>query len=263
MNLLRVWGGGIYETEDFYDLCDELGVLVWQDFLLACAAYAEEQPLWGEFEAEARQAVARLAKHPSLVIWNGGNENIWGYVEWNWRAPLAGRTWGDGYYTELFPSIVAELDPRAPYSPGSPFSYAKYHHPNDHRHGTMHIWDVWNHVDYRHYRDYPARFVSELGFQGPPAWSTLDLGRARRADGPVRRADAGAPEGDRRQPQAGAGYRRPPADVADRARSTSTTGTGRPSSTRPAPSATASRTSAASTRSTAARWCGSSTTTGR
>ncbi len=173
INLLRVWGGGIYETDDFYDICDELGVLVWQDFLLACAAYAEEQPLWGEIEAEARQAVARLAKHPSLVIWNGNNENIWGYVEWGWRAPLAGRTWGDGYYTELFPAIVAELDPRTPYSPGSPFSYAKYHHPNDPRHGTMHIWDVWNQVDYRHYRDYPARFVSEMGFQGPPAWSTL------------------------------------------------------------------------------------------
>ncbi len=173
INLLRVWGGGIYETEDFYDICDELGVLVWQDFLLACAAYAEEPPLWDEIEAEARQAVTRLAKHPSLVIWNGCNENIWGYVEWDWRAPLAGRTWGDGYYTELFPAIVAELDPRTPYSPGSPFSYAKYHHPNDHRHGTMHVWDVWNKVDYRHYRDYPARFVSEMGFQGPPAWSTL------------------------------------------------------------------------------------------
>ena len=67
MNLLRVWGGGIYETDDFYDVCDELGVLVWQDFLLACATYSEEEPLWGEFEAEARQAVARLAKHPSLI----------------------------------------------------------------------------------------------------------------------------------------------------------------------------------------------------
>ena len=173
MNLLRVWGGGIYETDDFYDVCDELGVMVWQDFLLACATYSEEEPLWGEFEAEARQAVARLAKHPSLILWNGGNENIWGYVEWNWRAPLAGRTWGDGYYTELFPAVVAQLDPRAPYMPGSPYSFAKYHHPNDHRHGTVHVWDVWNFVDYTKYRDRTARFVSEMGFQGPPAWSTL------------------------------------------------------------------------------------------
>src|SRR5215218_2136489 len=173
MNILRVWGGGIYETEHFYDVCDELGVMVTQDFLLACATYAEEEPLWSEFEAEGRQAVARLAKHPSLVHWNGGNENIWGFVEWDWRVPLAGRTWGDGYYTGLFPTIVAELDPRTPYSAGSPFSYEKYIHPNDHRHGTVHVWDVWNFVDYSRYRDRTARFVSEMGFQGPPAWSTL------------------------------------------------------------------------------------------
>jgi beta-mannosidase len=173
MNLLRVWGGGMYESEHFYAACDELGVLVWQDFLFACAAYSEDEPLRSEVEAEAREAVTRLSQHASLVLWNGNNENIWGYVEWNWRTTLAGRSWGDGYYTELLPAIVAELDPRTPYSPGSPFSFAKYHHPNDHRSGTMHIWDVWNAIDYSHYRDYPARFVSEFGFQGPAAWSTL------------------------------------------------------------------------------------------
>ncbi len=173
MNLLRVWGGGMYESEHFYAACDELGVLVWQDFLFACAAYSEDEPLRSEVEAEAREAVTRLSQHASLVLWNGNNENIWGYVEWNWRTALAGRSWGDGYYTELLPAIVAELDPRTPYSPGSPYSFAKYHHPNDHRSGTTHIWDVWNAIDYSHYRDYPARFVSEFGFQGPAAWSTL------------------------------------------------------------------------------------------
>jgi beta-mannosidase len=172
-NLLRIWGGGIYESDDFYDFCDELGLLVWQDFLFACAAYSEDEPLRSEVEAEAHEAVTRLSSRPSLVLWNGNNENIWGWVEWGWRQPLAGRSWGDGYYTEILPAIVAELDPRTPYSPGSPFSYAKYHHPNDFRSGTMHIWDVWNQLDYRHYRDYPARFVSEFGFQGPAAWSTL------------------------------------------------------------------------------------------
>ncbi|TCN40202.1 beta-mannosidase [Kribbella orskensis] len=173
MNLLRVWGGGIYESDDFYDVCDELGVLVWQDFLFACAAYSEEEPLRGEVEAEARQAVTRLSRHASLALWNGNNENIWGYVEWGWRAPLAGRTWGEGYYFDLLPAIVAELDPRTPYSAGSPFSYDRYIHPNDERNGTMHIWDVWNQVDYSTYRNYKPRFVSEFGFQGPPAWSTL------------------------------------------------------------------------------------------
>ncbi|WP_328330210.1 glycoside hydrolase family 2 protein [Kribbella sp. NBC_00382] len=173
MNLLRVWGGGLYESEDFYDICDEEGVLVWQDFLFACAAYSEDEPLWSEVEAEAREAVTRLSSHASLALWNGNNENIWGYVEWGWRKPLAGRAWGEGYYMDLLPRIVAELDPRTPYSAGSPFSYDRYIHPNDERNGTMHIWDVWNQVDYSTYRKYKPRFVSEFGFQGPPAWSTL------------------------------------------------------------------------------------------
>jgi beta-mannosidase len=173
MNLLRVWGGGIYESELFYDVCDELGILVWQDFLFACAAYSEDEPLRSEVEAEAREAVTRLSRHASLAVWNGNNENIWGYVEWGWRVPLAGRAWGAGYYLDLLPKIVAELDPRTPYSPGSPYSFDQFIHPNDDRHGTMHIWDVWNQVDYTTYRKYKPRFVSEFGFQGPPAWSTL------------------------------------------------------------------------------------------
>lgn len=173
MNLLRVWGGGIYESEDFYDICDEQGVLVWQDFLFACAAYSEDETLAAEVEAEAREAVTRLSRHASLAVWNGNNENIWGYVEWGWRVPLAGRPWGAGYYFDLLPRIVAELDPRTPYSQGSPYSFDRFIHPNDERHGTMHIWDVWNQVDYTTYRKYKPRFVSEFGFQGPPAWSTL------------------------------------------------------------------------------------------
>jgi beta-mannosidase len=173
VNLLRIWGGGIYESDDFYELADELGLLVWQDFLLACAAYAEEDHLAHEIEAEAREQIARLSAHPSLVIWNGNNENIWGYADWGWPAVLDGRTWGDGYYRGLFPALVAELDPTRFYSPASPFSFGEYLHPNDERNGTMHIWDVWNRRDYSVYRDYTPRFVSEFGFQGPPAWSTL------------------------------------------------------------------------------------------
>ncbi|QJU55736.1 glycoside hydrolase family 2 protein [Herbiconiux sp. KACC 21604] len=173
MNLLRVWGGGIYESEEFYELADEQGLLVWQDFLLACAAYSEDAELWEEFAAEAREAVTRLTAHPSLVLWNGGNENLWGYIDWEWRARLEDMTWGEGYYQELFPSIVAELAPGTPYSAGSPYGFSRYVHPNDPAHGTTHIWDVWNKVDYETYRSYRARFVSEFGFQGPPAWSTL------------------------------------------------------------------------------------------
>lgn len=173
MNLLRVWGGGTYESDDFYDVCDEHGILVWQDFPFACAAYSEEEPLRSEVEAEAREAVTRLSGHPSLVLWNGCNENIWAYVEWGWAPALVGCSWGDGYYRGLLPAIVAELDPTRPYSPGSPYSFLEYAHPNDPRHGTMHIWDVWNERDWTAYAEHRPRFASEFGFQGPPAWSTL------------------------------------------------------------------------------------------
>ncbi|PJJ73385.1 beta-mannosidase [Diaminobutyricimonas aerilata] len=173
MNLLRVWGGGIYESEDFYRLCDERGVLVWQDFLLACAAYAEEEWLSTEIEAEAREAVTRLSPHASLVIWNGNNENIVAYADWGWRDDLKGRTWGDGYYRRIFPGILAELDPTRPYTPGSPFSFDDYLRPNEDADGTVHIWDVWNQKDYTAYREWRPRFVAEFGFQGPPAWTTL------------------------------------------------------------------------------------------
>ncbi|MEU4744399.1 sugar-binding domain-containing protein, partial [Actinosynnema sp. NPDC023658] len=173
MNMLRVWGGGIYETDDFYDACDERGVMVWQDFPFACAFYAEEEPLRGEVEAEARENVTRLVAHPSLVLWNGNNENLPAFTDWEgWRDGLEGRTWGSGYYHDLLPKIVAELDPTRPYAPGSPFSPGDLP-PNDAHHGTRHDWDVWNSVDYTHYRDHVPRFSAEFGFQGPPTWATL------------------------------------------------------------------------------------------
>ncbi|SDK91621.1 beta-mannosidase [Glycomyces sambucus] len=173
VNLLRVWGGGIYESDDLYDLADEHGLLMWQDFLFACAAYSEDDPLRSEIEAEAREQVTRLSPHPSLILWNGNNENTWGSVDWAWAHRLGGRGWGDAYYTEVLPGVLAELDPTRPYSPASPHSFGDYRHPNDERYGTMHVWDVWNRADYSVYADYRPRFVSEFGFQAPPAWSTL------------------------------------------------------------------------------------------
>ncbi|GAA2204081.1 glycoside hydrolase family 2 protein [Nonomuraea monospora] len=173
VNLLRVWGGGLYESADFYSLADELGLLVWQDFPFACAAYPEEEPLRSEVEAEARQQVARLAAHPSLVLWCGNNENLEGHADWGWQEKLAGRSWGAGFYHDLLPSIVAELDPARPYWPGSPYSGAPDLPPNDPARGTIHIWDVWNREDYHRYAAYRPRFVAEFGFQGPPAYATL------------------------------------------------------------------------------------------
>lgn len=172
LNLIRVWGGGIYESDDFFAACDELGLLSWQDFLFACAAYAEEEPLRGEVIAEARDNVARLAHHASLVMLCGNNENLWGYEDWDWKRFLDGKSWGGAYYHELLPQIMAELAATVPYTPGSPFS-PHGEHPNAEEHGTMHIWDLWNQRDWPDYRSYNPRFVAEFGWQGPAAWSTL------------------------------------------------------------------------------------------
>jgi beta-mannosidase len=175
-NLLRIWGGGIYESDDFYDVCAERGVMVWQDFTFSCAAYPEEEPIRSEVLAEARENIARLATHASLVLWCGNNENIWGHEDWEWRAALDGATWGAGYYYEDFPALLAELDPTRPYHPGSPSSPGfdpLVVHPNDEHHGTRHEWEAWNRQDYTFHDRHVPRFGSEFGWQAPPAWATL------------------------------------------------------------------------------------------
>jgi beta-mannosidase len=218
VNLLRVWGGGRYESDDFYDLADELGLMVTQDFLFACAAYPEEEPFAAEVAAEAAEQVVRLAAHPSLIWWCGNNENIWGWHDWGWRERLGDLTWGAGYYHEVLPRIVSTLDPTRPYWPGSPWSGADDRHPNDPAHGTMHIWDVWNRLDYTTYRDYRPRFVAEFGYQGPPAYATL-----RRAisddplapDSPGMRHHQKAADGDAKLRRGLDAHFRPPRDFDD------------------------------------------------
>jgi beta-mannosidase len=172
VDMIRVWGGGIYEDDAFYEACDELGLLVWQDFLFACAAYPEHL-LAVEVEAEARDNVTRLMHHPSLVLWNGNNENIWGYTDWGWQERLQGRSWGAGFYFDLLARVCAELDPARPYWPGSPYSGSMVVAPNADAHGCTHVWDVWNQLDYERYRDHTPRFVAEFGWQAPPTWQTL------------------------------------------------------------------------------------------
>jgi beta-mannosidase len=171
VNLVRVWGGGRYEAEEFYDACDELGLLVMQDFLFACAAYPEDDATVAEVTGEATEAIIRLRHRASLAIWCGNNENLWGYVDWHWQEVLGERTWGAHYYYELLPALVRELDGRA-YIPGSPFS-ADGAHPNDPNTGTMHIWAVWNDLDYEEYERFTPRFAAEFGYQGPATWPTM------------------------------------------------------------------------------------------
>jgi len=189
LNLIRVWGGGLYESDDFYDLADELGLLTWQDFLFACAAYSEDEPLRAEIEAEARENVTRLASRPSLVLLTGNNECLEGFADWGWQRHLDGKSWGAHYYYELFPALVAELAPHVPYVPGSPFSAGMGWdaaqtpdapsgtqtgpHPLDPGSGTVHLWRQWNDRDWTTYREHTPRFVAEFGWQGPPTWTTL------------------------------------------------------------------------------------------
>ena len=172
-NLLRVWGGGYFSTEEFMTGCDERGLMVWHDFLFACAAYDESDSMVEAVTTEAEQAVARLSSHPSLVMWCGGNECVWGMYDWGWPEILNGRPYGAAFYTEVLPGVIGRLDPSRPYVPNSPWAGSLDKHPNSRDSGPVHIWEVWNNVDYVHYRDVDPPFVSEMGWCAPPAWSTL------------------------------------------------------------------------------------------
>ena len=122
INGIRVWGGGIYESEHFYNFCDEEGIVVWQDFLFACAAYPETPEMFEEVTAEVDENVRRLSSHPSLVIWCGGNECLEGFQYWGWQPDLAGRPWGETFYRQTIPNTLKSIDNSRPYIPGSPFS---------------------------------------------------------------------------------------------------------------------------------------------
>jgi len=189
MNMLRVWGGGIYEHPALYDLCDEMGILVWQDFLYACALYPDGDPAFcAEAEREARSAVRRLRNHASLALWCGNNENDWLDDLRNWADP--GRDFpGKRLYHEVLPRVIAELDPGRFYWPSSPYGGNDH---NDASEGDRHNWQVWHGsvyprvfgqrpevsftpqgVSYRHYAEDAGRFISEFGIHAAPVLETL------------------------------------------------------------------------------------------
>lgn len=197
MNMIRVWGGGRYEPDWFYDLCDELGIMVWQDFMFSCACYPEEEPIRSLVEREARHQVARLSRHPCVVLWCGGNECEWAHESWGFKEMLApGRTWGRWYYRELLPRVCAEVSPGTPYIPNSPFSPDAGVHPNDASQGDAHVWEVWG----EGYRGVVPRFCSEFGQQGPSCVETLVEAGVVKLDGEASLAHArGSDELTRRQ----------------------------------------------------------------
>jgi beta-mannosidase len=179
MNMIRHWGGGYYETDEFYSICDELGIMVWQDFMFGNDWQPGTYAFKLNIEAEAEDQVRRLRNHPSIVIWSGNNETE---VALNWGArgalPLdvKWQMWQD-YLTEfsgILPRVVARLDAETPYWPSSPS--ADYEELSDHyQSGDAHIWDVWHgRVPFSTYETHHSRFVTEYGFQSFPEMKTIE-----------------------------------------------------------------------------------------
>ena len=171
MNMIRVWGGGLYESDRFYERCDELGLLVWQDFMFACATYPEHEAFARQVEREADAQIRRLARHPSIVLWCGGNEDLLAWFSWGWREAMdADQAIGIEYWTRLLPERCRALDPTRPYWTESPWSGALDRHPNDPERGDRHTWDL----KFEAYRDMIPRFASEFGHQAPPNVETIE-----------------------------------------------------------------------------------------
>jgi len=190
MNMIRIWGGGVYEHDAFYDLCDRMGLLVWQDFMFACAPYPEHNPAFvASVTDEIRYQIKRLRNHPSIACWCGNNENqmIQDMVNYMSKSdqPLAGAL----YYDQIMPAQVALLDPTTPYWPGSPSGGPRV---NSMLAGDVHDWTVWHGMQpiprdkpvgkfsrdpeaiaYTRYAEDMARFVSEYGIQASPVMETL------------------------------------------------------------------------------------------
>jgi len=171
MNMLRIWGGGIYEQPIFYNLCDELGLLIWHDFMFACSSYPENDFFIENVRQEAREKIADLQHHPSIALWCGNNEN-----EWIWYRQGRGsyeKMPGFKIFHHELKEIVQELDPQRPYWPTTPFGLEE--DPNDKASGNRHSWDIWSRwIDYEEVKNDESLFVSEFGFQGPANINTLN-----------------------------------------------------------------------------------------
>ncbi|WP_068618148.1 beta-mannosidase [Paenibacillus tuaregi] len=185
MNMLRVWGGGIYEEDVFYDLCDEYGLLVWQDFMFACSMYPGDEAFLISVGAEARDNVKRLRNHPSIALWCGNNEidSAWAhYVEdagWGWKKDysqeIREKLWADyqAIFHKLLPEVVSQLSPDITYWPSSPLRNLtgdqEQHAYKTTGDGDIHYWGVWHAIEpFENYNKNVGRFMSEYGFQSFP-----------------------------------------------------------------------------------------------
>jgi len=173
-NVVRIWGGGVYPDDDFYNYCDEHGLLVWQDFMFACANYLLTDEFWTTTEMEIRDNLLRLRNHASLSMWCGNNEIETSFE--NWGLPEDAQAKAD--YLELFehriPAIVEELDPQHFYWRSSPSAYGGCEDTDSIYAGDMHYWDVWHGLKpFTAFHELYYRFCSEYGFESVPNLKTL------------------------------------------------------------------------------------------
>ena len=176
-NSIRVWGGGIYPENHFYEICDELGLMVWQDFMFACAQYSlDDEKFVESIKYEISDNIKRLRHHASLALWCGNNEMEWLWVD----TQTEGRSREQmDEYLELFegiiPPIASKEDPDRLYWPASPSSGGNFDAPNDENRGDVHYWDVWHGLKpFTEYRKFFFRFCSEFGFQSFPCLKTVE-----------------------------------------------------------------------------------------
>ncbi len=191
MNALRVWGGGLYESSDLYDLCDEKGILVWQEFIYACAKYPViDKAFHDDIKKEAVFQIRRLARYPSLIVWCGNNEMEEGNWHWGYDRQLPFPDYA--LFHLVLPRLMKAEDPTRFYQPSSPFSL-DHLDPNRPETGDQHPWSVGFHnTDFRDYRKMIHRFPNEGGILGPTALKTvtecLPEGTKTLDDGPTKAA---------------------------------------------------------------------------
>ena len=180
MNMLRVWGGGVYEDDLFYDLCDKNGILVWQDFMFACNLYPGDNNFTENVKQEAIEQVKRLRNHPCLALWCGNNEIDEAWHNWGWQKSLgysaddSTKLWNDylNLFEKLLPNIVDSLSNQTPYVSSSPKN--GWGRRESLTEGDMHYWGVWwGEKPFQMYDKKIGRFMSEYGFQGFPDMKTL------------------------------------------------------------------------------------------
>ena len=173
-NTIRVWGGGYYPDDWFYDACDEMGLMVWQDFLFACAVYNLTDEFEDNIRAEFADNIKRLRHHASLALWCGNNEMEMFVERGLWvKTPIQKSDYVK-MYEYILPKVLKELDPQTFYWPASPSSGGGFDDPNGFDRGDVHYWDVWHgNVPFTDYRRYYFRYLSEFGFQSFPSVETI------------------------------------------------------------------------------------------